>query len=77
MINESPNKKTFKSGPNKNKLIFNVKFKVENAKLIDNKKEINPSNYRFVLINIANIQNQQKRNSITDSINQSTFNQNI
>lgn len=77
MSEECPNKEAFKSGSNKNKHIFNVKFKVEDAKLIDNKKELTPSNYRFVLINIASIQNLQKRNSITESINQSSFNQNI
>lgn len=67
----------FELGPNKNKLIFNVKFKVEDAKLIDIKEEITPSNYRFVLTNIENIQNLQKRNSIIESINQSSFNQDI
>lgn len=63
--------------PNENNFIFNVKFKVEDVELINKKKEITPSNYRFVLINIANIQNLQKRNSIINSINQSTFNKNI
>ena len=77
MKNECPNKKAFISGPNKNNFILNVKFKIEDAKLIDKEEDISPNNYRFVLINIANIQNQQKRNSIINSINQSSFNQNI
>jgi hypothetical protein len=67
----------FKLKPNGNNSIFNVKFKIEDAKLIDIKKELTPSNYRFVLMNIASIQNLQKRNSIINSINQSSFNQNI
>ncbi len=66
-----------KAKPNGNNFIFNVKFKIDDAKLIAKKEGISPSNYRFVLINIANIQNQQKRNSILNSINQSAFNQNI
>lgn len=77
MSDECPYKEKFDSRPTPNKFIFNVKFKIEDAKLIDKEEDISPSNYRFVLINIVNIQNQQKRNSIIESINQSTFNQNI
>jgi hypothetical protein len=74
MNDECSNKVAFELGPNKNKLIFNVKFKIEDAKLIDKEVIIIPGNYHFIMVNI---ENSQKRNSIINSINQSSFNQNI
>lgn len=74
MRDECPNKVKFDLRPTNNNFIFNVKFKIEDAKLIDKEVIIIPSNYHFIMLNI---ENSQKRNSIIESINQSTFNQNI
>lgn len=74
MRDECPNKVKFDLRPTNNNFIFNVKFKVEDAKLINNEVIIIPGNYHFVIVNI---QNSQKRDLIIESINQSTFNQNI
>jgi hypothetical protein len=74
MNDECANTEAFKLRPNKNKRIFNVKFKIEDAKLIDKKVIIIPGNYHFIMLNIDN---SKKRNSIIESINQSTFNQKI
>jgi hypothetical protein len=77
MRKKCPNKKKFDLRPTNNKFIFNVKFKPEDTQLIDNKTSIIPSNYHFVIVNLQHIRNSQKRNSIINSINQSSFNQNI